>query len=116
MSNPALNSIRWRPFDPATIGVQTLTGAGSVAVMAAIAALIGPQTSETSGMLLASGGAAAAAISFPTGFYFGGKWIGGNGSYILTLLRGLGGGGLAMLATGTKNKTDEPTPAQMLRR
>jgi hypothetical protein len=91
--------IAWKPFDPATIGVQTLTGAGAVG---AVALILYPREGLHGGRAgLGQLGAAVAgaigALVFPTAFYFGGVWMGGNGSYAWTLLGSLGAGGIALL-------------------
>ena len=92
--------ILWKPFDPATIGVQTACGLGAAGIVASVfIPLVNNAHDLGTAALAVVGGVAITSIVFPTGFYFCGKWMRGNGSYIWTVIGTLGVGGTAVLAS-----------------
>lgn len=108
MSRPIL----WKPFDPATIAVQTPLGLAPAAVITA-ATLAKSHRAGTIGGSVWVGlvGFATAALASAAGVYFGGEWMGGNGSYGSTLVSGLGGliaGALAVPAIISTTPGDSP--------
>jgi hypothetical protein len=100
--------IQWDPFESTTIVAQSLTGLGLGAL------IFIPGTSNSGsrndfgeGILLLTQ-SVVAAFAVPSAIYFIGKWMGGNGSYLWTLLGGLGAGGISLVpniiaGTGDQN-------------
>jgi photosystem II stability/assembly factor-like uncharacterized protein len=80
---------RWRPFDLPTMLIQIPTGFGGGLVMGLAGGLLGAaidgKNSAAATIILGGGGAF---FGVPAGVYFGGKWMGGNGTYGSTLLYG----------------------------
>ena len=97
--------ILWKPYNIASIGVQTLTGVTSLGIIAVASISVANdyRFPENLGVLLI--GSIVGALAMPTGVYFGGKWMGGNGGYFATV----GGcllGGLLMLPNGISGYGD----------
>lgn len=68
--------VRWKPGDAATIGVQLLAGTGATTV-----AVLSLGFAPWPGLALA---ALSPVLVFPAAVYFGGNWMGGNGSWLWT--------------------------------
>lgn len=113
-SNPKPDSIDahnilWKPFDLTTVGVQAVSGIGFAAAGFALGYLTKRKGGDASGLgegltiLLAS---TLGAIALPTGVYFSGNWMGGNGGYWSTLGGGIVVGGLAILPIALAGRSD----------
>jgi len=98
----------WDPFEPTTIVVQSLTGLG----LGTLIFIPGGDNSGSRGeigeAILLLTQSVVAVIAVPSAIYFVGKWMGGNGNYLWTLLGGLGAGGISLLpnimaGTGDQN-------------
>ncbi len=81
------HNMLWKPFDEKTISVQAACGLGLAGTFITAYAMR-PKVGDASGV---GGGLAAlfvsmfGSIAIPTGEYYGGKWMGGNGSWWYTV-------------------------------
>jgi hypothetical protein len=91
----------WRPFNLPTLGVQILTGVGGYMV-GGIVSLPFQTGREITSFLLLSG------VGFASGVYFGGKWMGGNGEFVPTVVYPAIGAagivGIVWIAAGQQSK------------
>lgn len=103
--------ILWDSFESTTIVVQSLTGLGFGAAVFFIPGDVNSGSSESDaigGGILLLTQSVVAAFAVPSAIYFIGEWMGGNGSYIWTLLGGFSAGGISLLpniiaGTGDQN-------------
>jgi hypothetical protein len=72
--------IVWRPFNIPTIGIQILTGVGGWMVGGIASLPFQAAGGEFTSFILLGG------VGFASGVYFGGKWMGGNGEFLPTVL------------------------------
>lgn len=97
----------WKPFDAKTIGTQILTGAAGAVIGTGL--LFGAYylafqgDVDLTGFILFT---AASSLVFPTGVYLGGRWSGGNGSWLWTTIGSLGAGGLMLVPNILANTGD----------
>ena len=103
-ADSAVNQLQWVPFDAATIGVQARVSLGGAAIVGGIAMGIAAGSVQNRGInSLAAGltilivGSVATAVAIPTGVYYGGEWMGGNGSYAWTMIAGASASALTAL-------------------
>jgi hypothetical protein len=87
----------WKPFDPATIAVQTLTWTGGIAASIPLG-LVFALSGSNGGVFVVG------CLGSSFGIYLGGKWMGGNGKIILTLLGSIPG---ALLFVAHEKRTDK---------
>ena len=91
--------ILWKPYNIASVGVQTLTGVTSLGIVALASVSVANDYRFPQNLAVLFIGSIVGAFALPTGVYYGGKWMGGNGGYFATV----GGsllGGLLMLPNG----------------
>lgn len=100
--------ILWDPFELKTIVVQSVTGLGlGTLIFITDKGNSGSRDGLGEGILILTQ-SVVGAFAVPSAIYFIGKWMGGNGSYIWTLLGGLGAGGISLVpniiaGTGDQN-------------
>ncbi len=74
------STVVWKPFNLPTVGIQILTGTGGWMVGGIASLPFQAAGGEFTSFLLLGG------VGFASGVYLGGKWMGGNGEFVPTVL------------------------------